>query len=271
MSRPSDRLIETIDDELTDEVSFAPGNRHDLPVTLYGFLAVIVDALLGMLTRREHRGGRNVPRHGPAIVVSNHLSVSDPLVLGCALRRAGRRATFMVMAEAFRWPVAGAVLRRTGQIPVVRRTASAAEAMAPALNALAQGRVVALYPEGKVTTEPDYRPLLQARTGAVRLALTADCPIVPVAQWGAHRLLTRENESSLTRRIRWMGRLRPNRVPRRPVVTVLVGEPITPDELRAAAGPENDLRAATDLVMARIRAQLAEIAGADLPDLAAGD
>ena len=55
------------------------------------------------------------------------------------------------------------------------------------------------------------------------------------------------------------------------MVTVLVGEPITPEALRAAAGPENDLRAATDLVMARIRTLLAEIAGEDLPDLVAGD
>jgi len=240
-------------------------------VSLYGSIVFVVDAFLGLLTRREHRGVGNVPDDGPAVVVSNHLSVSDPLVLGCALRRAGRQATFMAMAEAFRWPFVGGLLRRTGQIPVVRGAATAAEALAPALDALAQGRVVALYPEGKVTTEADYRPLLQARTGAVRLALTAGCPVVPVAQWGAHRLVTRDHESSLTRRVRWLGRLRPDRVPRRPMVTVLVGEPITPEALRAAAGPENDLRAATDLVMARIRTLLAEIAGEDLPDLVAGD
>jgi 1-acyl-sn-glycerol-3-phosphate acyltransferase len=230
----------------------------------------IVDALLGLVTRRTHRGIGNVPADGPMIVVSNHLSISDPLVLASALRRAGRRATFLVAAEAFGRPVVGRLLRRTGQIPVVRGTAGAAEAMAPALQALADGRVVALYPEGRVTTEPDYRPLLHGRTGAVRLALSAGCPVVPVAQWGAHALVDREHRSTLTRPLRWLGRLRPGRVPRRPTVHVLVGPPLSVDELRAAAGPEGDLRAATDLVMSRIRGQLAEIAAADLPDLPRG-
>ncbi len=240
-------------------------------MSLYGVTITLIDAALGLATRRSHRGVEHIPAEGPVIVVSNHLSISDPLVLGCTLRRAGRRATFMAMAEAFRWPVVGAFLRRTGQIPVVRGSASAAEAMAPALRALASGRVVALYPEGRVTTEADYRPLMQARTGAVRLALTAGCPVVPVAQWGAHRLVDRAHQSSLTRPLRWLGRLRPGRVPRRPTVTVLVGAPITPEQLRAAAGPDgDDLRAATDLVMARIRGQLAEIASGDLPDLLPG-
>lgn len=236
-------------------------------MNLYAVLAVPVDALLGLATRRSHRGLEHVPRTGAAVVVSNHLSVSDPLVLACALRRAGRRATFLAMVEAFSWPVAGWVLRRTGQVPVDRCGTAGAQAMAPALEALRQGRLVALYPEGRVTTEPDYRPLPTARTGAVRLALAAGCPVVPVAQWGAHRLVTREHASTLTRPVRWFGWLRRARVPRRPVVRVLVGPPVTAAELRAAAGPEGDLHAATDLVMRRIRLQLAEIAGPDLPGL----
>ena len=146
-------------------------------------------------------------------------------------------------------------------MPVVRGAASAAEAMAPALRALADGRVVALYPEGRITTDPEYLPSLQARTGAVRLALAAGCPVVPVAQWGAHRLVDREHRSTLTRPLRWFGWLRPGRVPRRPTVHVVVGTPLTPQDLRAAAGPDGDLRAATDLVINRIREQLGQVAG----------
>ena len=56
-------------------------------------------------------------------------------------------------------------------------------------------------------------------------------------------------------------------MPRRPVVTVLVGEPVTAAQLREAAGPDGDLRAATDLVMHQVRLLLARIAGDDLPDL----
>jgi 1-acyl-sn-glycerol-3-phosphate acyltransferase len=235
-------------------------------VNLYSAVVAVLDALLGLATRRRHLGVERVPATGPAVVVSNHLSISDPVVLACALRRAGRRGTFLAMAEAFSWPVVGWLLRRTGQIPV-RRGLDPAAALQPALDALEAGWVVALYPEGKVTTEPDYRPLARGRTGAVRLALEAGCPIVPVAQWGAHRLVTREHSSTLTRRLRFLGRLRPNRVPRRPTVTVAVGEPVTAAQLREMAGPEGDLRAATDLVMSRVRLLLAQIAADDLPDL----
>jgi 1-acyl-sn-glycerol-3-phosphate acyltransferase len=236
-------------------------------VSLYAALVTAVDAILGLVTRRTHRHLERIPRQGPAVVVCNHLSVSDPLVLACALRRSGRRASFLAMAEAFSWPVVGAVLRRTGQIPVRRGTPAAAAALDAARRALGEGWLVVLYPEGRITTEPDYRPLPTARSGAVRLALEAECPIVPMAQWGAHRLVTREHSSSLTRRLRFLGRLRPGRLPRRPAVTLDVGTPVTVAELRAAAGPGGDLRAATDLVMARVRTLLAGIAGPDLPGL----
>lgn len=233
---------------------------------LYTVAVTLVDAVLGLLTRREHRHVDRIPRSGAVVVVSNHLSVSDPLVLASALRRAGRRGTFLVMAEAFAWPVLGWMLRRTGQISV-RRDRDPAAALQPALDALGRGWAVALYPEGRITTEPDYRPMPVARTGAVRLALTADCPVVPVAQWGAHRLLTREGTSSLVRPLRWLGRLRPGRLTRRPAVVVLVGEPITPTRLRASVPDPEDLQAMTAVVMAEVRALLAEIAAEDLPDL----
>ncbi|PKW25449.1 lysophospholipid acyltransferase family protein [Phycicoccus duodecadis] len=233
---------------------------------LYSLGVTLVDAVLGLLTRREHRHVERIPAAGAVVVVSNHLSVSDPLVLASALRRAGRRGTFLVMAEAFAWPVVGWLLRRTGQISV-RRDRDPVTALQPALDALGKGWAVALYPEGRITTEPDYRPMAAARTGAVRLALAADCPIVPVAQWGAHRLLTREGTSSLARPPRLLGRLRPGRVARRPMVVVSVGEPITPTRLRGAVRDPEDLRAMTAVVMDEVRALLAEIAADELPDL----
>jgi 1-acyl-sn-glycerol-3-phosphate acyltransferase len=235
-------------------------------VILYAVGVTVVDAALGILTRREHRHIERVPASGAVVVVSNHLSVSDPLVLASALRRAGRRGTFLVMAEAFAWPGVGWALRRTGQISV-RRDRDPAAALQPALDALDRGWAVAVYPEGKITTEPDYRPMHDARTGAVRLALTADCPVVPVAQWGAHRLLTREGTSSLLRPLRWLGRLRPGRLSRRPTVIVAVGEPITPVQLRARVADPEDLHEMTAAVMDELRGLLSEIASPDLPDL----
>ena len=104
-------------------------------------------------------------------------------------------------------------------------------------------------------------------TGAVRLALGADCPIVPTAQWGAHHLLTREGSSSLTRPPRLLGWVRQGRVPRRPITYFVAGRPIQARELRRAAGDAGDLDAATELVMDRIRVMLAGVAGQQLPGL----
>jgi 1-acyl-sn-glycerol-3-phosphate acyltransferase len=213
----------------------------------------------------------NIPARGPAVLVSNHISMADALVFATTIGRSGRIPTFLGMAEMFRWPVLGPVISRMGHVPVHRGSSGAADALQPALEVLLDGGVVGLYPEGRVTTEPDYRPMPTGKSGAVRLALTAQCPVVPVAQWGAHHLLTREHESTLTREVRVFGWLRPGRSSRRPRIDVVVGEPISYAELLAAAtgpgSPDLDHKAATELVMQRLRELLAGLDAPDLPDL----
>lgn len=258
-------------------------------MNLHTVVLAVVDRLLGVVSRRRHLGVERVPVTGPVLVVSNHLSVVDPLVLACALRRSGRRATFLAMVEAFSWPVVGWLLRRTGQIPVRRAVeAGRDDALVPALERLLAGECVALYPEGRITTRTDSRLMPRGRTGAVRLALAAGCPIVPVAQWGAQELWSRDRGSRLLPLTRVRGR----RVllPRRPRVTLVVGEPIGARELRERCGsgesPEGvgadvpplherlavrdvaGLREGTALVMERIAGLLEEIAGP--PDLSGG-
>jgi 1-acyl-sn-glycerol-3-phosphate acyltransferase len=228
----------------------------------------LVDAVLAPASRRTYRHLDRIPATGGAVVVCNHISLADPLVFAAGLRRAGHRPTFLGMAELFRIPVLGRLFALMGHVPVERGTAGAGTALAPAVRALRAGALVGLYPEGRITTEPDYRPMSTVRTGAARLALDAGVPVVPVAQWGAHRLLTREHESTWTRAPRLFGWLRPGRLPRRAGITMVVGEPITVAELRAAAtrpGSDRlDHRAATDLIMSRVNALLSEIAGDDL-------
>ena len=86
-------------------------------MSLYSVGVLAIDGALGAVTQRVHFGLENIPSEGPLVIVCNHLSMADPLVLAAALRRGGRRGTFLVMAEAFRWPVVGTLLRWTGQIP----------------------------------------------------------------------------------------------------------------------------------------------------------
>ena len=119
---------------------------------------------------------------GPAILVGNHLSLMDPIVVGVAHRF---RLTFFTKVEVFRAP--GAVFfRMTGQIPLVRGDEESTNwALAMSSYALAEGNKLALYPEG--TRSPDGRslhrlhrrilvPVLQANPGIPVHAMTVAYP-----------------------------------------------------------------------------------------------
>jgi 1-acyl-sn-glycerol-3-phosphate acyltransferase len=208
--------------------------------------------LLRACTRTRHDGLHHVPAAGPVLVAGNHLSVADGFVLADAVRRSGRRPRMMGTAGLFRAPVLGAVLRRCGFIPVHRRSATPASALAPASAALMAGECVTLYPEGAITRHEGAWPA-RGKTGVVRLALDTGAPVVPVAQWGTLDLVGPEG----TRHRALLAPLR------RPVIRVLAGEPL---DLRARLGvtsaadasPEQ-LREGADLVMDALCALLEEL------------
>jgi len=218
----------------------------------FAVMGAVVKPLLYAVTRRDWRGLENIPPAGAVLVVANHVTVVDPLTLAHALYDGARRLPrFLAKAELFRVPLVGAVLRRSGQIPVYRQTRDAMNALREAHAALDAGECVVIYPEGTCTRDPDGWPML-GKTGVARLALAHDVPVVPVATWGAHRILP-------------YGSKRP-RLGRRVLVHVLVGEPI---DLRAyrAAEPTRELeRQVTDRIMRRVTELLAAIRGESPPD-----
>jgi 1-acyl-sn-glycerol-3-phosphate acyltransferase len=109
--------------------------------------------------------------------------------------KAGRRPRFLAKTELFDIPVVGAALRGAGQIPVVRGRRDGS-ALIAAERALAAGEVVVIYPEGTVTSRADRLPM-QGKNGAVRLALSAGVPIVPMASWGSHPVWQKSGKGSL--------------------------------------------------------------------------
>lgn len=139
--------------------------------------------MLGLWFRWTIEGGDNVPRSGPAIVACNHVSYLDPLAIGYTFVHAGRRPRFLTKSELMRDRRVGWILRATGQIEVERGTLRAAAALDHALDALARGEIVVIFPEGTVTTDPDLKPMT-AKSGAVRLALTSRAPLLPCGVWG---------------------------------------------------------------------------------------
>ncbi|WP_235948062.1 lysophospholipid acyltransferase family protein [Nocardia terrae] len=153
-----------------------------------------------------------VPGSGPVIVASNHVSMLDAVFLWGALRR---RAVAIAMAELWSWPVVGWLVRRLGQIPVVRRDSESGQAAtAQAEQILRHGGVLIIYPEGKLVARGEREPY---KPGVAKLALATGVPIVPVATTGTDGVLP-------TRRARGDGPAFDRRHP----VTIRFGEPIDP-------------------------------------------
>ncbi|WP_063774144.1 lysophospholipid acyltransferase family protein [Streptacidiphilus rugosus] len=128
---------------------------------------------------------------GPCIVAVNHSSLIDPGVVLAALGRMGERQP-VVLATAGLWriPVLGRVLRAEGHIPVHRGTAQAAAALEAAERELRRGRVVVIYPEGRIPPRPDSADATpqEFRSGLARLALATGAPVVPLGQAGSRRI-----------------------------------------------------------------------------------
>lgn len=216
-------------------------------------LACVVVPAVGVLARIEIEGGENLPVDGPYVLAPNHYSEIDPLIIAVATWRMGRAPRFMAKESLFRVPVLGWALRATGMIPVARAsTSGTARQTLDAAEALTTGgRGVIVYPEGTLTRDPDLWPM-RGKTGAVRLALEADVPVIPVAHWGVQKIMPRYGKGLSL----WPPRKR---------VRVRVGEPVDLSAHRGADGRPASLNAATTVVMDRIAALLGELRDAQPP------
>jgi 1-acyl-sn-glycerol-3-phosphate acyltransferase len=203
------------------------------------------------LCKVRYRNIDGIPEQGPALIVVNHVSHVDPFLVGKLVIDAGRTPRFLAKDTIFAVPVVGAAMRRMGHIPVRRGTLEARHSFGAALDALRDGRVLVMHPEGTVTRDPDGWPMI-GKSGAARLALLApEVPLIPVAQWGV------QNSIDLYRK---KVRLFP-----RPRHELAVGSPIDLDEYRSRPVDAKTLRAATDLIMRRLRADVAELRGVPAP------
>lgn len=144
----------------------------------YKFSWLLCRLLLAVMRRWEVNGEENLPRRGGVLVVSNHTSYWDPVVVGCALRR---RVYFMAKAELFKIPLLGFIIKALGAFPV-RRDGADRASIRRALELLRAGEVVGIFPEG---TRSHHGELLEPHLGAAMLALKGGVPMLPVAVIGS--------------------------------------------------------------------------------------
>lgn len=140
------------------------------------------------------RGAERVPTSGGALLAFNHVSYVDFIYGGLAAYPAGRRVRFMAKRELFDHKVTGPVMRSMHHIAVDR--AEGESSYQAALDYLAQGEVVGIFPEATISRAMTLKPF---KSGAVRIAARAGVPVIPVILWGTQRMVTKDHPRDLTR------------------------------------------------------------------------
>ena len=152
---------------------------------MYLLIGMISWPLISVPFRLRARGRENLP-DGGYVLAANHTSNLDPWPLGMPLFPR-RQLRFMAKSELFK-PVLGPILRAGGAFPVHRGEGDL-EAIATAVELVRAGEIVVMFPEG-TRRKKGLRKKYRARphTGAARIALTAEAPLVPAAIKGTDRI-----------------------------------------------------------------------------------
>jgi|TARA_B100001971_G_scaffold166065_1_gene156852 1-acyl-sn-glycerol-3-phosphate acyltransferase len=191
-----------------------------------------------LLWRFRVRGRKHIPRTGPAIVISNHQSHLDPMMLGIAIMdRAPRAMARRSLQTDAPWPIPW-ILRVGIQVIFLERGAADPAAMRAALNELKNGRVTTLFPEGTRSEDGAMRPF---ERGVWLLIKRGKAPVLPVAVEGTFDAWPRQSRPRLRGR-----------------VLVKIGEPIPCEQLleMGVDGAIQFLHATVDTLRAEARAEI---------------
>ena len=165
---------------------------------IYSFAVSVGRALFASWRLRRHSTGlENIPSSGGAVIAMTHFGYLEfALVEWATWLHNKRHIRFMATQRAFDKPIVGSLLRGMHHIAVDMKAGAAAYDNAVA--ALRRGELIGVFPEAGVNSAFTVRDL---KTGAARLAAEASVPLVPVAVWGGHRLLTKNRKVKNRERI----------------------------------------------------------------------
>jgi 1-acyl-sn-glycerol-3-phosphate acyltransferase len=189
-------------------------------------------------------GVEHVPASGGAVLASNHVGYLDFTFIGYGTRGKDRIVRFMAKKEVFDHRIAGPLMRGMKHVPV-DRFGRAADALSAAVQALRDGEIIGMFPEGTISRS--FVPAA-AKTGAARMAMEAGVPLIPTAVWGSQRILTKGRPKNLQRKV---------------AISIAYGEPI-------AYAPEDDPTEVTKRLMDAI-GQLVDHLQRTYPQQPAGD
>jgi 1-acyl-sn-glycerol-3-phosphate acyltransferase len=205
-------------------------------VLLYHAERALCRFLVLVVLRRALRvtGRERIPRTGPALVVSNHVSLCDPALVGPFIRRPD--VYFMAKSDAFRKRWHAYILRGYNAFPVVRQTADR-PALRHALDVLASGHVLVMFPEGSRSSD---HKIARPHAGVGFIARHSGVPVIPAAIWGTENVMPKD-------------RL----IPRHAMVHLTYGEPFHLPE-RNTDGSRMSHQQSTDYMMSKVAELLPE-------------
>jgi 1-acyl-sn-glycerol-3-phosphate acyltransferase len=141
----------------------------------------IVKGAILLLFRCRVKGMENVPKHGPLLIVANHIQLVDPILIGVLL---SRKVSFMAKEELFRSKFSRFFMRNFGAFPV-RRGRADKTAFSQANKILAKGRALVMFPEGKRSKDLRLQP---AFVGSAMIASRSGAPILPIGVSGTEEI-----------------------------------------------------------------------------------
>lgn len=187
------------------------GSKLDFILPLMGSLTVTIDPKAQEL----------LDSSSGVLVIINHTSEADTVPSYLQLRKLfGREVSFMAKAGLWKIPILSTFLTWKGFIPVHRGTSHAADSLVPAEDALRDGCIVVMYPEGGIehwTSSEDRLPA-PFRTGAARLMIATGVPVLVMILLGARKVM------SGSKLKKWLGLM--TAWLRRPQMHIYIGAPI---------------------------------------------
>ena len=158
--------------------------------------------------RYRASGIENLPPESGALLLINHQSYLDPLLVGIGLRRP---VSYLARDSLFRVPILGALLRKT-YVMSINRNAGGTESLRLSINRLKEGYLVGIFPEGTRTTDGELGDL---KPGFIAIVRRSKSPVIPVGICGADRAMPKGSLFVFPKKIR-----------------VHYGKPLDPDKIK---------------------------------------
>ena len=148
---------------------------------IYRIVWTLCGLIFQLLLRRRIRGTHNVPKRGPVILASNHVSNLDPPVVGTCI---WRPCAFMAKEELFENKLFGWLLYHLYAFPI-KRGAGDRGALKKALEILEGGWPLVMFPEG---TRSETGEMREPEMGVAMIAYRTGAPVIPVYTHGTNRV-----------------------------------------------------------------------------------